>query len=371
VPMSIAVGLGVDEVLDGWRQDAGIAVITTILFAAAVGGASWALYRARLRKLSTMEELADTLNFNRQIIEHSEIGISVHRQDGQCIQVNPALSAIVGGTQEELLQVNFRNLETFKQSGAPELAEDTLKNGLELVEDTLKNGNVHRLQAKAITPFGKELWLQWTFASFVERGERFLLALLRDVTAIQVAREELESANIQLRLLSTTDGLTGIANRRNFDEVLAIESRRATRQSQPLALAMIDIDFFKAYNDHYGHQDGDECLRQVAGLLKHCICRAGDLVARYGGEEFVFLCPATTADTALALAEAFRAELEKLALPHAQSPFGVVTVSIGVAAMVPDNTEQANCLLLRLADEALYLAKRDGRNRVALGESNQ
>ncbi|MBV8635024.1 MAG: diguanylate cyclase, partial [Burkholderiaceae bacterium] len=359
VPMSIAVGLGVDEVLDGWRQDAWIAVVTTILFAAAVGGASWALYRARLRQLSTMEELAGTLNFNRQIIEHSDIGICVHRQDGQCIQANPAMSTIVGGTQEELLQVNFRNLESFKQFGA-----------LELADDTLKNGNVHRLQVKAVTLFGKELWLQCTFTSFVERGERFLLTLWRDVTAIQEAREELELGNRQLELLSTTDGLTGIANRRRFDDVLATEWRRAARQSQPLALAMIDVDLFKKYNDHYGHQDGDECLRQVASVLKRRICRAGDLVARYGGEEFVFLCPATTAETVLALAEAFRAELEKLALPHEQSPFGVVTVSIGVAAMVPDNAEQANCFLLRLADEALYLAKRDGRNRVALGESN-
>jgi diguanylate cyclase (GGDEF)-like protein len=168
-------------------------------------------------------------------------------------------------------------------------------------------------------------------------------------------------------VLSTTDGLTGLANRRYFDEMLEMEWRRAARQNLPLAAAMIDVDLFKNYNDHYGHQAGDECLRQVAGVLSRLVGRAGDLVARYGGEEFVFIGPATGGDNALDLAESIRAALEDLALPHAQSPLGIVTVSIGVAAMIPADG-QTPFGLLQQADEALYLAKHRGRNRVVLAE---
>jgi len=357
VPMSVAVGLGVEEALAGWRQLEAMGVFITVLFALATATGSWLLYRARMKQLATLERLAGTLNFNEKIIEHSEIGICVHRPDGMCIMANPALSQIVGGTHAQLLQVNFRELESLKQSG-----------GLALAEQALANGTTHRVQAKVMTKFGRELWLQWTFTSFVDHGQRFLLALVRDVTEIQNAREELEESNRKLAVLSTTDGLTGIANRRHFDEMLASEWRRAARQNQPLALAMIDVDMFKKYNDHYGHQGGDECLRQVAALLKRHITRAGDLVARYGGEEFVFICPATSGEATETLAEGLRAALEKLALPHAESPLGVVTVSIGVAAMVPEDGVTTDMSLLHQADEALYLAKRNGRNRVVLAD---
>jgi diguanylate cyclase (GGDEF)-like protein len=180
---------------------------------------------------------------------------------------------------------------------------------------------------------------------------------------------ELAESNQNLSDLSMTDGLTGVANRRHFDAVLVREWRRATRNGQPLALAMLDVDFFKKYNDHYGHQGGDECLRAVAQVLKEHVHRAGDCIARYGGEEFAVLGADIDGEDVRRLAEAIRRAFEDLALPHAMSPFGHITVSIGVAAMVP--TEQQSFeTLVRMADEALYAAKREGRNRVVPAASS-
>jgi diguanylate cyclase (GGDEF)-like protein len=178
---------------------------------------------------------------------------------------------------------------------------------------------------------------------------------------------DLEESNLKLLELSTTDGLTGIANRRRFDEALKEEWRRCMRSQQPLALAMFDVDFFKKYNDHYGHQKGDDCLRMVAQTLKELEGRAGDLIARYGGEEFVFIAPITDAAKARQFIEAVRLKVEGLAIPHELSSFGCVTVSIGIASMIPE-VGQGPEVLIRRADEALYSAKERGRNQVVLAE---
>ena len=178
--------------------------------------------------------------------------------------------------------------------------------------------------------------------------------------------EALETANRQLTELTVTDALTGLANRRHFDLALVEEWARAQRSGQPLALLMVDVDFFKPYNDHYGHQAGDDCLRRVAHFLRGAARRAGDLVARYGGEEFAVVAADTDLAAALSLAEAMRATVAAAAIPHAVTPVagGTATVSIGVAVTVPKFGETPERLLLR-ADAALYLAKSQGRNRVA------
>ena len=176
---------------------------------------------------------------------------------------------------------------------------------------------------------------------------------------------DLEQANLKLSALTMTDPLTGIANRRRFDDMLATELNRAARCGHPLALLMIDVDYFKSYNDHYGHQEGDSCLRMVATLLQAHARRASDLAARYGGEEFVVLAAETDAEAALALAESVRLALEALHLPHVQSPFGWVSISVGVAVQVPDELQTPE-LFLRMADKAMYRAKESGRNQVVL-----
>ena len=162
------------------------------------------------------------------------------------------------------------------------------------------------------------------------------------------------------------DGLTGVANRRRFDEVLQIEWHRCRRSNKPLTLLMIDIDHFKRYNDHYGHQAGDACLQQVAAGLKAGLKRAQDLVARYGGEEFVCLMPECDHPAGQTKAEELRAAVEALGIAHADSPTAsCVTLSIGIAVMQPSsaNTPEA---LIAAADAALYEAKRNGRNRVSV-----
>jgi len=172
-----------------------------------------------------------------------------------------------------------------------------------------------------------------------------------------------DRADDQNRQLATQDELTGLANRRHLNHVLAQEWARCTRSGRSFALAMVDIDHFKHYNDHYGHLAGDECLRHIAQLIQSGTRRASDLAARYGGEEFVLILPHTNALDGRHLAEAIRRSVEQLNLPHAKSPSGRLTISIGVAAM-DDGRYQDTSDLLRAADEALYLAKQAGRNRV-------
>jgi diguanylate cyclase (GGDEF)-like protein len=160
------------------------------------------------------------------------------------------------------------------------------------------------------------------------------------------------------------DGLTSIPNRRRFDETLENEWKRAERSGARLSLVMADIDFFKRYNDNYGHGTGDECLKKVAATLAHSIKRPSDLVARYGGEEFVMILPETDITDARAIAEHFCSSVENLHIPHEYSDVSrSVTVSAGVACVVP-NADRLAADLLKMADEMLYQAKASGRNRV-------
>jgi diguanylate cyclase (GGDEF)-like protein len=182
---------------------------------------------------------------------------------------------------------------------------------------------------------------------------------------LQVAERtvQLEEANTKLQQLSELDPLTSIANRRRFEETLAREWRRAARDEMPLSLIMIDIDYFKDFNDAYGHQLGDECLRRVAGEIREAITRPGDLVARYGGEEFAAILPSTPSRGAIAVAELLRARVERMGTRHEKSHCGVVTISLGVATMTPGEAFAPETLVAA-ADGALYSAKRAGRNRV-------
>lgn len=176
--------------------------------------------------------------------------------------------------------------------------------------------------------------------------------------------EELRQANEHLSRLSYADALTGLANRRRFDEALQEEWRRARRNRQPLALLIADIDCFKAYNDLLGHPEGDRCLKAVAGVFAAAVGRAGDLAARYGGEEFVILVPGADLESAKTVAEGLRLACEALGIPHPASPVGpVVTLSLGVSSCVPSAESSVESLLAQ-ADAALYRAKQAGRNRV-------
>jgi two-component system chemotaxis family response regulator WspR len=182
---------------------------------------------------------------------------------------------------------------------------------------------------------------------------------------LRESQKNLADANIELQKLAALDGLTGIANRRRFDETMHIEWQRGQRDKQPLTLLMCDVDFFKHYNDSFGHLAGDLCLKKVAAVLTEHLKRPADLAARYGGEEFVIILPETPLTGALIVAESCRRHLEQLAIenPQSSTEFSSVTMSIGVASVVPSAASTID-ELVEQADRALYAAKRAGRNRV-------
>lgn len=191
---------------------------------------------------------------------------------------------------------------------------------------------------------------------------------LKIVRARVKAHVALKRQSDVLRNFAFIDGLTGVHNRRYFDEQLTLEAGRAMRSSLPLSLILIDIDFFKRFNDCYGHQAGDDCLRRLAAVFQSHIKRPADFVARYGGEEFVCLLPDTQHQGALAIAESIREAALACHIAHAQSSVSPwVTLSLGVGTIVPDR-QTAGSDLLKLADDNLYKAKNLGRNRVVGSE---
>lgn len=177
--------------------------------------------------------------------------------------------------------------------------------------------------------------------------------------------DALVRANEKLHQLSVIDGLTGVPNRRAFDLRMEEEWKKAIRQSSPISLIMLDVDHFKLYNDTYGHQQGDECLKLASKAAQSTLHRPGEELYRYGGEEFAALLPDTSYEEAIRAAETIRMAVQALQIPHAASKANsCVTVSLGVATAVP--ASDSSCLtLIQAADEALYMAKQAGRNRVA------
>jgi diguanylate cyclase (GGDEF)-like protein len=190
-----------------------------------------------------------------------------------------------------------------------------------------------------------------------------LVSLMHEITRLY---SEAAINNRTLANLARLDGLTGVSNRRHFDETLAEEFRRARRTGMPLGLIMMDVDHFKAFNDRYGHPAGDECLRRVASVLEKTVCRPGDKAFRYGGEEFAVLLPATPLEGARVIAEKILRSVAALALEHLGSPHGIVTLSAGVASALPMRDDDLASQLIETADHALYDAKKAGRNRVKM-----
>ena len=207
-----------------------------------------------------------------------------------------------------------------------------------------------------------------TLTPFNEGKERFCLVEVADVSNTVGRERQLRGQAEALRAQSYVDGLTGIANRRHFDVALDRELRRAQRQGASLSLLLMDIDSFKAYNDHFGHQQGDACLTMVAEAFASRLQRPADLAARYGGEEFAAILPDTTPEQAAQHAEVIRTYVESLNMAHApKAVHPHVTLSIGVASFDKERLNDAKSLL-EAADRALYTAKREGRNRVVVGQ---
>jgi diguanylate cyclase (GGDEF)-like protein len=190
--------------------------------------------------------------------------------------------------------------------------------------------------------------------------------LAQEIAEKEKIQRKLEKVNQQLKKIANLDGLTEIPNRRLFDEYLAKEWQRLKREQKPLSLIMVDVDYFKAYNDNYGHLAGDDCLKQIAQALEHVIKRPADLVARYGGEEFVVVLPNTSQEGAQKIAQEIQTKMSDLAIPHKYSLISQqITLSLGISTITPHNSlspfELVNC-----ADQALYQAKQQGRNSIKI-----
>jgi len=234
----------------------------------------------------------------------------------------------------------------------------------------------------AIALSEKEILSQWRDAAQVQLAclllmvsviglsTRYVLRSMRlrgaSDRALRTAHQQIVHTNSQLAHLVDHDGLTGILNRRAFDRRFEEILGQSRRYGRPVSLVLFDVDHFKAYNDHYGHLAGDECLRMVAAALSKAMRRPGDVLARYGGEEFVAILPDTAADGARAVANAAREEVARLALDHVASAEGIVTVSGGVAAATSAAADLTASAVIEQADQALYRAKKQGRNRVVV-----
>ena len=184
--------------------------------------------------------------------------------------------------------------------------------------------------------------------------------------ALRVSQQQLLDTNLVLQRLMNSDGLTGLSNRRHFDEYLELEWRRAMREQSQLSLLMIDVDYFKTYNDTFGHLEGDEALRKVATAIREASSRPSDLPARYGGEEFVLVLPNTSPGGARLVAEKLRQTVEALKIPHIAPVEGAsLTISIGLSTVTPQPNSHCR-QLISAADKGLYLAKNNGRNQVGI-----
>ncbi len=255
------------------------------------------------------------------------------------------------------------------------LISDTSLDG-EIFIDTESLNGAARTPVLMITGLDDQESVDRAFAvgatDYVTKPIHFAVLRQRVRRLIQQSKlyQKLEIANRELQRLASLDGLTGVANRRRFDQYLEAEWQRLSREKLPLSLILCDIDFFKKYNDSYGHQAGDACLRQVADALRFCARRSVDLVARYGGEEFAVILPNITEAGAGQVAEEMRSVVNTLEIPHVQSAVSQhVTLSLGVACMNPTSSTSPS-MLVAAADAALYQAKAAGRNRCFLQVSS-
>lgn len=314
--------------------------------------------RARDGRIDVMQrEIAISEGHHRLLAENVNDMIVRYSPDLRRTYVSPACRDLLGYEPEELIAKHPRDLVH---------PDDREALDHSLFERLLAGNTTARATYRAIRKDGRYVWIEISFRRLEDRSG--FVGAMRDVSERKALEAQLEEANRQLRVLAREDGLTHLANRRRFDEALGEEYRRAMRVGMPLAVVMIDVDRFKAFNDTYGHPGGDACLQALAGVLQGRCRRPADLSARYGGEEFVLLLPNTDAAGGLVVAECIRAAMRGLEIPHAGSEFGFATVSIGVAAMVP-GCSQGPAALVEAADAALYEAKRAGRNAVRLADA--
>lgn len=295
-----------------------------------------------------------TDNFNNMLLEKTMIGLALCKMNGGLVYVNDAFSKLIGRSNEETRELTYWELTPVKYEAQEKLQLENLK----------KYGKYGPYEKEYIHADGHLIPVRLSGQTIEIDGEKYIWSSVENITDRKQIEEELARLYQEMRVLSLQDGLTGVANRRMFDEVLEKEWKRAQRSGLPLSLIIFDIDYFKQYNDHYGHLKGDECLKQISKILAGESKRSSDLFARYGGEEFVLLLPETAEAQAYEIALQCIAAVQDKKILHEHSLVSdVLTISAGVSSIIPFK-ESKSSALIDTADELLYQAKRNGRNRV-------
>lgn len=304
-------------------------------------------------------------NLKRKIdafMEFAPIGIFQADNEGRFIIVNSEIAWMLGYESPATLlnQMNDIASQMFSNN---ESAEQFF---FQLFEAEQVTAFRCKLRKKSGITFWANLYAKRSVA--IDGRTYGFYGFVMDISRTMRMEEELQEANAQLIRIATLDGLTKIANRRKFDDYLSAEWKRASRDASSLSVILCDIDFFKPYNDNYGHQGGDDTLRKVAQCIEANCRRSTDLAARYGGEEFVVVLPDTDSDGAAKVAENLRKAVKKLEIPHDYSKVcSFVTISVGVSTTIPTQ-EVPSAKLIEQADAALYQAKKLGRNRVEINK---
>lgn len=273
--------------------------------------------------------------------------------------IGPQIEQLLGWSPESWATVN---------DWAERMHPDDQKWVVDFCVSQSKSGTDHEADYRAKTKDGDYVWIRDVV--HVVRGDdgevEALIGFMFDISERKETEQKLLDMQKKLEVLSFKDGLTGVANRRMLDSVLEEEWLKARRNQQPLSVLLIDIDFFKQYNDCYGHIQGDDCLKQVAETLSGAATRARDFFARFGGEEFVMVLPETDADAASKIAERCQQLIFKLQIPHSRSEVSqVLTISIGAGTIIPAHADEIRDFIDSV-DRALYQAKLAGRNRIQL-----
>jgi diguanylate cyclase (GGDEF)-like protein/PAS domain S-box-containing protein len=352
-PMMLNLGVAVADIEAAWRPRGLLIGLATLLLSGGLVVATLLLRRELGRRHRAEAEAQDSAARYRLLADHSCDMVSRVDAKGVRVYASPAAKRILGREPAAMLGVRPRD-EVHPDDRDAFVAGTSAVWGGEREELTL----TYRLRHAD----GHWVWIEAT------------IRLVRDAETgapdgtVAVSRDVTERVRLEAELarLAAQDGLTGIANRRSFDEAVRREWAEARRSGALVSVLLLDVDHFKAFNDHYGHQAGDECLRRIALVARETVRRLTDVVARYGGEEFAILLPQTDAAGAEAVAERMRAEIEAMAVPHrGGAPGGVVTASIGAATARPAEGGREPAQMLSAADRALYAAKRAGRNQVA------
>lgn len=351
-PLVVTVSHGKTDALALWRSNAtrylaisGIAMAVLIFLGMGLA-----------REVRKHEE---TERQYRLLADYSTDAIVCATLDGRPVYVSPAFAQLAG-----------RGVDEWRENGWQSIVHSEDRGALIRTIAALRGGRGHgTVMFRFVQRGGACVWCEAHIgmAPAHPDEEPRIIANIRDVTERKEAEDQVAALNAELSAMAMSDGLTGLANRRRFDEKLQAEWARAVRTATPLSLIMVDVDRFKLFNDRYGHQAGDDCLRNIGAALASAVRRPEDLAARYGGEEFAVILPNTTGAGARKIAEQIRLAVQACGIEHEDNrPWGVVTASFGVATLTPKPDDRlSGVTLVEQADQALYEAKRSGRNKVA------